>query len=50
MRKDIASTTRIEIRLTTEEKAFIKEYAAKRNMTLSDFVRYACEQIFQKDQ
>ena len=49
MRKDIASKTRIESRLTDEEKVAIKEQAAKRNMTVSEFVRFACEKIFQEE-
>ena len=50
MRKDIASKSRIEIRLTEEEKNKIKEQAAEMNMTVSDFVRYACETIFNQEE
>ena len=49
MRKDIASKSKIEIRLTAEEKQKIKDFAAERNMTVSEFVRYACETIFNKE-
>lgn len=49
MRKDIPSKSRLEIRLTHEEKEKIKEQAALKNMTVSDFIRYACEMIFQKE-
>lgn len=48
MRKETASKTRIEIRLTEEEKVAIKEQATKRNMTVSEFVRFACEKVFQE--
>ena len=48
MRENIASTARIEIRLTQKEKEAIKEYSAKHNMTMSDFIRYACQKIFQE--
>lgn len=50
MRKDIPSKSRMEIRLTAEEKNKIKEQAAKMNMTISEFVRYACETIFSKEE
>lgn len=49
MRKNTTSNTRIEVRLTDEEKEQIKEQAAKKNMTVSEFVRFACEKIFQKE-
>ena len=50
MRKQMASKSRIEIRLTDEEKAAIKEQAAKYGMTVSEFVRYACERIFNQEE
>lgn len=49
MRKDTVSNTRIEIRVTDEEKAAIKEQAAKLHMTVSEFVRFACEEILKKE-
>lgn len=49
MRKDLPSKSKIEIRLTAEEKQKIKDCAAEKNMTLSEFVRYACETIFSKE-
>lgn len=38
-------TTRIEIRMTPEEKELLKEYAAKRNQTVSELIRYYCKDI-----
>lgn len=49
MRQDTPSKTRIEIRLTEQEKATIKDRAAAMNMTVSEFVRYACEKIFNQE-
>lgn len=44
--KDNLSTARLEFRLTNEEKQKITEYCVEHNMSMSDFVRLACEQIF----
>lgn len=38
--------TKIEIRLTPTEKEFIKDYAKRHEMTVSDFVRMAVNRIF----
>lgn len=50
MRKSEASNARIEIRLTAEEKEQIKEAATKRNMTVSDFIRMACQNEFYEEE
>lgn len=41
--------TKIELRLTQQDKDRIKEYADKHNMTMSEFIRFACEKIFQEE-
>lgn len=41
--------TKIELRITQQDKEKIKEYADKHNMTMSEFIRFACEKIFQKE-
>lgn len=46
--KDIKNA-RLELRLTQEEKDKIKEYAEKRDMSASEFVRYACQRIFSQE-
>ena len=38
--------SQIRIRLTTEQKEQIKEYCAKHNITISEFIRFTCEKIF----
>lgn len=45
MRQEIPSKARIEIRLTEEEKAAIQAQAASLNMSVSDFIRYACKRV-----
>lgn len=50
MRKEIASKTKIEIRLTPEEKELIKKYCESKNITVSDFVRNACYKIFNQEE
>lgn len=40
----------IKFRLTKEEKQRIKEYAQAHEMTISDFVRWACEMVFQNQE
>lgn len=40
-------TKKIEFRLTAEEKEKILAYAEKRNMTMSEVVRYLCQKIFE---
>lgn len=39
----------MKCRLTQREKAQVLEYCEKHDMTISEFVRYACETIFQKE-
>lgn len=36
----------MKCRLTQTEKERVLEYCEKHNMSISDFVRYACERIF----
>ena len=47
--KDI-KTTKVEIRLTAEEKEKLREYAEKRHLTMSEAIRWLCEEIFQKEE
>ena len=47
--KDNLSTARLEFRLTVEEKQKITDYCVKHNMSMSDFVRMACQMIFDKE-
>lgn len=51
MRRDTdkISDARLEIRLTQEEKEAIRETAQSMGMNTSEFIRWACEQIFQKE-
>ena len=46
--KDI-KTTKVEIRLTAEEKEKLREYAEKRHLTMSEAIRWLCEEIFQEE-
>ena len=46
--KEIKDKT-IEIRLTASDKEKIKETAEKYNMTVSEFIRWACYKIFQEE-
>ena len=46
MRNNEVSSSVINFRLTAEEKQKIKEVAASKGMSISDFIRYACERIF----
>lgn len=39
-------TTKIEIRLTQEEKDKLRAYAEKRHLTMSEAIRWLCEEIF----
>lgn len=39
-------TTRIEIRLTQTEKEALRAYAAKRHLTMSEAIKWLCEEIF----
>ncbi len=39
-------TTKIEIRLTQEEKDLLRAYAEKKHLTMSEAVRWLCEDIF----
>lgn len=46
MRNNEPSSSVINFRLTPEEKEKIKTVAALKGMSVSDFIRYACERIF----
>lgn len=37
---------KVEIRLTAEEKEKLKEYAEQRHLTMSEAIRWLCEEIF----
>lgn len=39
----------MKCRLTQEEKARVLAYCEKHNMSISEFVRFACEKIFQQE-
>ena len=39
----------MKCRLTQTEKQRVLDYCKKHNMTISEFVRFACETIFQKE-
>ena len=39
-------TTKIDIRLTETEKAQLKQFAAERNLTVSELIRMALNQIY----
>lgn len=41
-----AKTETIKFRLTEEQKEQIDSYCRKHNLTVSEFVRYACAKIF----
>lgn len=41
-------STKIEVRLTPEEKEALQEYANERHITMSEAIRWMCESIFQK--
>lgn len=40
---------KIEIRLTAEEKDKLRDYADKRHLTMSEAIRWLCEEIFKED-
>lgn len=40
---------KIDFRVTPEEKEKIKEFAKAHDMTVGEFVRWACEKIFYKE-
>ena len=40
----------VKVRITTREKEQILEYCEKHNMTVSEFIRFACFKIFQKEE
>lgn len=42
----IIKTTRIEVRLTQQEKELLREYADERHLTMSEAIRWLCEDIF----
>lgn len=50
MRKDVDeySYARLEIRLTQQEKEMIKKKAKEMGMSMSEFIRYACDKIFKE--
>lgn len=39
----------VKVRITTREKEQILKYCEKHNMTVSEFIRFACFKIFQKE-
>lgn len=39
----------LKFRLTSELKNKITNYCEKHDMTISEFIRFACEKIFQED-
>ena len=41
---------KIEMRVTAEEKAYLKEYAENHNMTLSELIRMALDRIIYIEQ
>ena len=51
MRKDTNdySYARLELRLTQQEKEMIKEKAKEMGMSMSEFIRYACDKIFNQE-
>ena len=51
MRENVSeiSTARLEIRLTQQEKEMIKETAKEMGLSMSEFIRFACERIFQEE-
>lgn len=52
MRRDINdfSYARLEIRLTEQEKENIRKTAKNKGMSMSEFIRYACERVFQEEE
>ena len=40
---------KVEIRLTAEEKDRLRAYAEKRHLTMSEAIRWLCEEIFQEE-
>ena len=47
--KDEIKDWQMKCRLTQTEKERVLQYCEKHNMTISEFVRFACEKIFQED-
>ena len=41
--------TQIQIRISPAEKEQIQKFAAEHNMTTSEFIRWACNKIFEKE-
>lgn len=39
----------LKARFTAEQKQQILDYCEKYDMTVSEFIRYACERMFQKE-
>lgn len=46
IREKEIKTSKIEIRLTPEEKEMLRTYAEKRHLTMSEAIRWLCEEIF----
>lgn len=42
----IVKNAKIEIRLTQQEKELLREYADERHLTMSEAIRWLCEDIF----
>lgn len=45
MKEKILRDKKIDLRLTAQEKEGIKAAAAARDMSASEFIRYACERL-----
>lgn len=43
-------TTKLEVRLTPEEKQKLIDYAAARKITMSEAIRQLCKKIFQQEE
>lgn len=50
MRLEEKSSCVVNFKITPTEKDKIKQAAAARKMSVSEFVRYACERIFQQEE
>lgn len=40
--------TQIQIRISPEEKELIQAQAKQKGMSVSEFIRWACEKVFEK--
>lgn len=46
MKEKELKTTKIEIRLTQSEKDALRAFAEKRHVTMSEAIKWLCEEIF----